>query len=115
MLPKRRRILRKEFTNILKNGRRFHSPSLILCVAPISSGGTSDSKVSFSVSKKVCQKAVNRNKYRRRGYSIILKNLKKIKPGYFFLFSFKKTPELLTFSTLEKDVTELLSMSGVLI
>src|SRR3989338_9997717 len=104
MLPKKRRISRKEFPYILKNGKRYNSPSLLLYVAPADRDGSKESKFSFSVSKKVCSKAVDRNKLRRWGYSVVSDNLKQIGFGYFCFFSFKKTLKPNSFSVLEKEV-----------
>lgn len=73
------------------------------------------SRFSFSVSKKVCPGAAKRNKYRRRGYSIISRYMKKINQGYFCFFSFKKGSVPAEFSVLEKEIKELLSTSLVLI
>lgn len=116
MLPKNRRIARKDFPYILKNGKRYNSPALMLYVAPADPiKNPEPSKFSFSVSKKVCPKAVDRNKYRRRGYSVVSKNLNHTKPGHFCFFSFKKTPKPVNFQVLENEVKGLLSASGVLI
>ena len=116
MLPKNRRISRKEFPYILKTGKRLNSPSLLLYITPIvSETKPKESRFSFSVSKKTCPKAVERNKHRRRGYSIILKKISNIKSGYYCFFSFKRTIKPVTFFTLEKEVYELLSISNMLI
>ncbi len=116
MLPKKRRISRKEFPYILSKGKRYNSPHLLLYVAKIdNSPETKDSRFSFSISKKVHPLAVDRNKSRRRGYSIINKNLAKIRPGYLCFFSFKKGNGEVSFNDLEKEVLELLSASGVII
>jgi len=116
MLPKNRRISRRVFPYILSNSKRYNSLELLLYIAPIEQGTKSkESRVSFSVSKKIYSKAVDRNKRRRWGYSIISKNFKNIKSGIYLFFSFKKTPNQTTFSVLEKNITELLSISGVLI
>jgi|SRR3989344_114624 len=114
MLPKKRRISRKEFPYILKNGKRYNSPSLLLYVAPADQDGSKESKFSFSVSKKVCPKAVDRNRFRRWGYSIVRGSLEQVRSGYFCFFSFKKTLKPISFSVLEKEARELLSLSGVL-
>ena len=74
----------------------------------------SDSRFSFSVSKKVASKAVDRNKYRRRGYSVIRNNINKIKSGFFSAFSFKKGEGPIKFSELEKEILGLLSSAGML-
>jgi ribonuclease P protein component len=110
MLPKKRRISRKEIDKVLKSGQRLNSPHLLLY---LSKTGLNYSKFSFSVSKKVCQKAVDRNKYRRRGYSIISK-AGKTQAGFAGLFVFKKGSSGLSFDTIEKEVLGLLCDSGVL-
>lgn len=116
MLPKKRRIERKEFSPILTTGKRYNSPHLLLYVAKIGDNNKNkETKFSFSVSKKVCKNAVDRNKYRRQGYSVISKNIKQIKPGYLCSFSFKKGRGSIDFSTLEKEIVQLLSDALVLI
>jgi ribonuclease P protein component len=115
MLPKNRRISRKDFPYILKNKKTYHTPGLFLYLAPIDLKNKPESKVSFSISKKVCPKATDRNRYRRWGYFTVSKRLKKIKPGFYCFFSFKKTGKVETYNNVEKNVLELLSSSGVLI
>ena len=101
MLPKNRRIPRDYFKYILSNNKRYVSESFLLYVAlNVQNNKQNQTRVSFSVSKKICQKAVKRNKNRRWGYYIVSKTLTKIKPGYFLFFSFKKTPD---FKEMEKE------------
>ena len=113
MLSKKRRIPRVEFTKILKEGKRHNSPNLLLY--SLSTRENTLSKFSFSVSKKVYKNAVDRNKYRRRGYAVINNHLKQIKIGYLCFFSFKKILNKLTFKVLEEQILHLLTLSGVLI
>lgn len=116
MLPKERRIKRKEFSFILNQGKRFHSQNLTLFLVPNNINSTANkTKVAFSVSKKIYSKAVDRNKCRRRGYSAIKNNIGKLREGFYLLFSFKKTGVNLNFDIIEREVVELLSTSGVLI
>ncbi|TSC70546.1 MAG: hypothetical protein CEO12_267 [Parcubacteria group bacterium Gr01-1014_46] len=115
MLPKKRRIERKYFGQIMSQGKRYNSPSFTLYLAKMDVGnGLPDSKFSFSVSKKVLKRAVDRNKLRRRGYSVISRNLKKIKPGFFVFFLYKKGFEK-DYSLLEKEINGLLSSTLVII
>ncbi len=115
MLSKDRRIERKEFSLILSTGLRFNSSGFLLYVAkmPINMANVG-SKIAFSVSKKVCQKAVDRNKYRRRGYQAVLPVLKSIKPGYYLFFVYKKGLIPTRLKTIETEVAKLLSESHVL-
>jgi len=111
MLSKKRRISKKEIEVILKTGKRLNSPHLSLYISKTNLGC---SRFSFSVSKKVCPKAVDRNKYRRRGYSVIQK-INQIKPGYDCLFVFKKGSSGIKHDIVEGEISELLYVSGVLI
>jgi|SRR5581483_4870129 len=111
MLPKTRRIQRKEYSTLLSRAEKFNSPHLVLSVCQ---GGPSPGRFSFSISKKVLKSAVGRNKWRRRGYSVIQKNLSGVKPGYYCFFSFKKNLQNIKFSDLEKEIIQLLNTAGVL-
>lgn len=113
MLPKNRRIERSIFSHILSNSNRYNSTYFTLYISPISSKNE-PSHFSFSVSKKVSKSAVDRNKKRRQGYSVINKNLKQIKPNFYCFFVFKRV-ENSKYSEIEKDIIKLLSISGVLI
>ncbi len=114
MLPKNRRISRKEFGHILGNSKRYNSPSLLLYIAKIASNKPTPSKVSFSVSKKVCKTAVGRNRLRRLGYSVLGKYLLNVKEDLLLLFVFKKDSQNLDFVKLDKEIQWLLSDSGVI-
>jgi|ERR1700733_1812601 len=115
MLPKVRRVPRELLTNALLRGQRHNSANLLLSVANNSEG---PSRFSFSVSKKVCKNAVDRNKFRRRGYAVVRGLLKKTKSGFLCVFSFKKASmtnsKKISFAEMEKEITDLLTASGVL-
>jgi ribonuclease P protein component len=113
MLPKKRRISRIEFPQIITKGKRYNSPSLLLYILP--QENNTPSKVSFSISKKTQNKAVVRNKFRRWGYAAVSKGINNIQNGYLLFFSFKKTAERISFSGLKEEINRLLSVSGVLI
>ncbi len=127
MLPKNRRIDKKFFSVRFSDSRRFVSPHLSLTVAknkdrtngqslevadgrPQQEGnvGTGASKFAFSVSKKIQKLAVDRNRLRRQGYSVVGKYLSKIPDGFLFFFSFKKGQYPILFSDLEKEIIGLL-------
>lgn len=114
MLPQNRRISKKDFSHILSRGKRLNSEHFLLYIAPTEGAPSPKSRVSFSVSKKVSKTAVGRNKQRRRGYSVASKYLGRIKDGHFLFFSFKKGGDKLSVSAIEKEVSELLSASGVI-
>ncbi len=112
MLSKNRRITRKEFPKIISEAKRFNSPNLLLYLYKDSKD--KESKFSFSVSKKVLKKAVDRNKFRRRGYSIVNILLNRTKKGFLCFFHFKKESRAVSFVSLEKEIEELLFNSGVI-
>ncbi|HEY4508704.1 MAG TPA: ribonuclease P protein component [Candidatus Paceibacterota bacterium] len=115
MLPKNKRIPKQYFPYILKNAKRYNSEHLILYICPIDSIIKSkQSRFSFSLSKKVSPLASDRNKYRRRGYSVVSKYLKQTKGGFFCFFSFKKSKTKPTFDVLHGEIKELLETSSVL-
>ena len=115
MLPKNRRISRSDFKNLTR-GQAYHGPHLSLFVYkkenPLASA--SPSQFSFSASKKISIKAVDRNKLRRRGYATIRDVIKHIEPGYYAAFSFKKGAEKATFSEIRDTVLQLLERSSVI-
>lgn len=115
MLPKNRRIERKFFNQTTNSGKRYNSESLVLYVTKISQeNGTSPSRFAFSASKKISKLAVDRNKLRRRGYSVILRIINRIKPGYFCFFSYKKGYNT-DFKMLEDEIVGLLSSMGMIV
>ena len=116
MLPKKRRIEKKEFKYIISKGKRLNSDNLLLYIAKIDQKNIPKvSRFSFSVSKKVCKNAVDRNRLRRVGYSIIEKNIEKIIEKHLLFFVFKKNIISVKFDILEKEVLELLSNALMLI
>ncbi len=114
MLPKKRRIQRKEFENILKYGQRFNSSHLGIFLVK-QELKESLSRFAVSVPKKVFKLATDRNKFRRRGYSVIHKLEKVFPTGFMCLLAFKKGSEKLRFDELESELTKLLYSTGVLI
>ena len=78
MLPKHKRIPREDFGPLLASRIFVHSPHFTLRVAP------GRGLAAVSVSKKVSKKAVERNRVRRRVYSV-LKDLLPSRGLYLFV------------------------------
>ncbi len=115
MLSKKRRISKSDFSQILSTGKRFNSKNFLLYVAKnIENKPPNETKVSFSVSKKVKPSAVDRNRYRRIGYNAIGPLLKHIKNGFFLFFSFKKTQNNPSVDASIKEIEALLLEAGVI-
>jgi ribonuclease P protein component len=66
MLSKQERLSRSQFSTYFKLGKRFHSDYYTLLVSPAPTF-----LVSVVVSKKVAKKAHDRNRLKRRLYSIL--------------------------------------------
>ncbi len=112
MLPKKNRISKKEFGELLKNSKRYNTDHFLFYLAKNKATYT---KFAVSVSKKVCRRAVDRNKIRRRGYSVISKKIGQLKTGYSGLFVAKAHSLDLKFNVLEEEINALLLKSGVII
>lgn len=113
MLSKKNRITRSEFEGIIKTGKRFYSPIFTLYVKKEEKITTK--KIAFSVSKKICKSAVERNKLRKQGYGAMREFLNKIKPGLSLVFVYKKGTQTPKYKEIKEDVKELLRSSFVII
>ncbi len=114
MLPRKNRIPKSLFESVFKRtkaiqGRYFKLRFLIVKDLPTGQAGNKQSQFSFITSKTVSKKAVQRNLLRRRGYSIIQKNLKNIKTPLLAFFLFNKEAVGATYKELEADIISLLN------
>lgn len=114
MLPKERRVPREEFSHILASGVRFNSPKLLLYITKSKNTANNKTRIAFSVSKKVCPKAVDRNRYRRIGYASVSPIIGGLQNGYLLFFSYKKGSVPTTLKVIQNEVSGLLSVSNVL-
>lgn len=79
MLPKRKRITKKLFMEILKKGKIHKSPLFLFRYLP-----QNTPQYAFVVPKTVYKSAVDRNNLRRTGYNSINKNTLPNVSGIFF-------------------------------
>ena len=99
MLPRRNRVRSGEFKELM-GGKTLSTPYFLLKYKAILE--TSPTKYAVVVSSKISKRAVERNKIRRRLYSILSKNFpSKGLVGAFFV---KKEALKATFKELEKEV-----------
>ena len=111
MLSKKQRVSRKLFEVAYRASQTFVSPFFVLKISPAKSG---TSRFAFSVSAKICPKAVDRNKLRRRGYAAARNLLPEIKIPTICLFIIKKGAEKLNFQKLQEEIKSILRKAGVL-
>jgi ribonuclease P protein component len=115
MLSKERRIDKSLIKEVLQKGKRYNSPTFTLYVYdPTGKESGKTSQFAFTASKKVAALAVDRNRLRRIGYSIIDKNISKIKDGSMFLFAYKKILGKPTLSIIETEALRLLGEASML-
>ncbi len=102
MVKKKQKLSRRDFTSLLQQGKRIHSTSLSLTYLP-----AKETKLGVVVSKKIANKAVLRNKFRRRIFSILGKNLTLIENIHIAVFT-KPTCTSLSYQDLQEELEVLL-------
>lgn len=102
MLKKIKRLSREEFSRFFSVGKRLHSPTaqLIYTKQP-------KMRVAVVVPKKVLPKAVQRNKLRRRVYTI----MQEIDRVGVFIFILKTPASKQTFQELRKEIIGLVTQA----
>lgn len=108
MLPKSKRLSRKEFSLLVKNAPCFQNNLFLLRFL---NKDLKDSKISFSVSKKVSKNAVVRNRLRRLGYRAAKNFIDKIKNNLIAL-SFKEVAK--DFDQVSAELKDVLSKSKII-
>ena len=112
MLAKTNRLRnKKDFDRVFKIGHAFKEDFLFLKFAK---NNLADSRFGFVVSKKFSNKAVIRNKVRRRLRSLIEINLLKIKKGMDCVILVRPGLEITDFWDLEKKIERLLKKSSLI-
>ena len=112
MLPKPNRLTKKkDFERVIKQGKGVGGVFLILKFVK---QGLSENRVGFVVSKKISNKAVVRNKVKRRLREAVRMSLSNLKPGYDLVFFTKKGIEEKEFVEIEKVIKQLLTRAGLL-
>lgn len=124
MLPKKLRIRKAEARDVFMRGSSVSSPAFMLRFEKIAGTSTSagspskraeTSLFAVSVSKKVANTAVLRNRTRRRVYSVLRDMVAGVRPGFLVAISVKKGGEVLGHPQIVKEVHSLLSRAGLLV
>lgn len=113
MLSKKQRIPKAIARDVFARANHLSSPHFLLKVA-LSSDASLGTRFAVSVSKKVANTAVLRNRTRRRVYSSIRKLIPDVVAGYLVAITVKKGGEKLEFADIEKEITQNLIRAGVL-
>jgi len=112
MLPREKKVNRKEFPTQKKKGVVYHSPYFLLVV--VKNNKETPTKFSFVVSVKISKKATERNKLKRRGYNIIKKIYNDIQSGFVCVFFLKKNIATLSYPQFEEHLRALLEKARIL-
>jgi ribonuclease P protein component len=107
MLPKKKRITKEIFHQVMKNSKVFNSPFFTFYYL-----NSPNPQYSFVVTKKVAKGAVERNQFRRKGYNIML-FLKNIRSGT-GIFFFKKEAIKASSLELKNNIENLLKRANAL-
>ncbi len=112
MLAKANRLKKKkDFERIAKQGRTVASSFLVLKFLP---NDLTESRVGFVCSKKVSNKAVVRNRIKRRLRESIRAHLTDLKPGYDLVFFSKQAIAQEDFESISKEAVSLLKKANLL-
>ncbi len=112
LLKKNRLKKKKDFERVLKQGSGFKENFLFLKVAK---NGSEISKFGFIVSRKVSQRANERNKLKRRMRELLKSRMSRIEKGVDVVFVAQPGLQEKSFEELEKIVEKLLQRSGIFI
>ena len=104
MFPKKRRITKIVFDNVLKNGYVLQSP--LFTVRFLKSNPTKQSQFAVIAPKGIAKKAVLRNSLRRKGYRAIQAINTHL--GATILIFYKKPAIIATFEEIKTDIESLL-------
>jgi len=112
MLPVKHRLVKKrDFDKIFKNGKLFNTDQFLV---KSDKNNLDISRFGFIVSKKVSNKAVIRNRIKRKIREIIRLNLDKIKPGLDIVLIVKKNMIDKSYWEIEKDIKLFLNINKFL-
>lgn len=112
MVPKVNRLRgEKNFKRLMRQGRSFFSPTLVLRIV---SNNQPEPRFAFVVPAKAIKKAVDRNKLKRRAREIVRADLAHIKPGYDMLITMRKPALECTYQALRDQLLTMLMKTRML-
>lgn len=107
MIPKQHRLAKKDFDLIFKKGRRIHGKTFSLIIS-LSKDKSEDYKIGVVVTKKVCKKAVDRNKLKRQIRNTISRYIMKALPtGQKIVVMAFPTPKPRKYQGIKEELVEL--------
>lgn len=110
MFPKQNRLDRKDFSEILKKGRRIRGNSFSLIFANFGNGGA---QIGIIITKKVTKTAVERNKLKRRIRNILIPELNNLPQGLKIIIMVYPSQEKLLFNSIKTEVLGLINRLAI--
>lgn len=110
MLPKKNRVNKKEFANILQKGKFVNSPNLTLKF--VFNKEATLPQVAFVAPKGIAKKAVERNLLKRRGYMVVKKFIQTLPSNFRGAFFFGKKSHDNFSGRKNKDFNPLLNLEN---
>jgi len=102
---------KKDFEKAAKAGKTIGSPALMLKFSP---NNLEASRIGFVVSKKISNKAVVRNKVKRRLREAMRIFLPQLKPGFDLVFFTRSGIEKMDFEQVKQVVEKLLTRADLI-
>jgi len=114
MLPKLNRLTReKDFEKTFKQGKKYSLSSIKIYLI-VNKNGLKQSRFGFIVSKKISNKAVLRNKIKRRLRMVIRDSLAEIRNGFDIIIISLPGIEDNSFKEIEKNIKYIFKKAGLL-
>ena len=110
MLPRSKRVSIHRFLEVIKKGEIIHSSFFTMRFVKT----LSKSRFAVSVPKKVAKTAVERNKIRRRVYTVLNGLIPQLEHGNYVVLIMKSGSEKLSILDLERKMYETFVKSGLL-
>lgn len=112
MLSRSKKINTQLFKEVLNKGKIYNFPYFSIKVSNLLVDDP-QSKFTCVISKKVIKKAVQRNLFKRRFFSIVQKKYKELSGNRAVIFFLKKGGEQLSFDDLEKEILSIFKKIGL--
>ena len=114
MLPRSKRLTTALFTEVMTQGKILHSPFFTIRLMKTATTSLKETRFSVVVSKKIVKTAVERNKIRRRVYSIVRASIGKISPGFHIVLLAKQPLLKAKIQDIATDLSTLFVKSGLI-
>jgi ribonuclease P protein component len=114
MLPAGKRLSVSLFTDVLTHGKVVHSPLFTARILKTAAPGSSSTRFSAVISKKIAKTAVLRNAFRRRIYSALGRMEEPVSKGFHIILTAKPPILKATYKDISSDLHNLFVKNGLI-